>query len=196
MNREGTVKRETRETAISVKLVLDGSGTAKADTGIPFFNHMIESLARFAGFDIEIEARGDLAVDGHHTVEDVGIVLGQAFARAIGNRSGIRRYGWAALPMDESLVLVSLDVSGRVYLGWEVPLEPRSFGYFHTELAEEFWRAFVNNAGLNLHVRLLAGTNAHHVLEAVWKGVGLSLGQAVSSADGLDGPLSTKGVLG
>lgn len=190
------MERATKETSVEVGLVLDGSGRALTNTGMPFLDHMLQALARFSGFDLEVEAKGDLGVDGHHTAEDVGIVLGQALSRALGDRSGIRRYGWSCLPMDEALVLVSLDLSGRPYLGWDVPMAPRAFGDFHSELAVEFWRAFVNHGGVTMHARLLAGSNTHHILEAVWKACGVSLGQAVQRLAAMDGPLSTKGVLG
>lgn len=195
MSRRGEAERTTRETAVRAVLELDGRGMVAVETGVPFFDHLLEAFGRHGLLDLEVRAQGDLAVDGHHTVEDVGIVLGQALARALGDRAGIRRYGWACLPMDEALVLVSLDLSGRPFLAWDVPLAPRAFGAFHTELAVEFWRAVVQNAGMAMHVRLLAGSNSHHVLEIAWKAAGRALGQAVERDDRIAGPLSTKGVL-
>ncbi len=195
MNRRGEAERSTRETSVRVAVNLDGRGAVSADTGMPFFDHLLEAFGRHGLLDLEVRAQGDLAVDGHHTVEDVGIVLGQALARALGDRGGIQRFGWACLPMDEALVLVSLDLSGRPFLAWDVPVAPRAYGAFHTELAEEFWRAVAQHAGMTLHVRLLAGANSHHVLEIAWKAAGRALTQAVARDERIGGPLSTKGVL-
>lgn len=195
MSRRGEAERSTRETRIRVALDLDGTGKAGVETGMPFFDHLLDAFARHGLFDLMVKAEGDLEVDGHHTAEDVGIVLGRALARALGDRSGIQRFGWACLPMDEALVLASLDLSGRPYLAWEVPVARREFGGFHTELAPEFWRAFVTQAGMTLHVRLLAGENSHHILEVAWKAVARALAQAVARDPRISGPLSTKGVL-
>lgn len=194
-SRRAQVERTTRETAVRVLLDLDGRGRTAITTGMPFFDHLLDAFGRHGLFDLEVQAQGDLDVDGHHTAEDVGIVLGQALARAVGDRTGIRRFGWCVLPMDEALAMVSLDLSGRAYLAWDVPLAPRGFGAFHTELALEFWRAFAANAGLTLHVKLLSGENSHHVLEIVWKAVGVALSQAVAADPRIAGALSTKGVL-
>ncbi len=195
MNRTAEVERATKETSIRVALDLDGQGRTSITTGLPFFDHLLDAFGRHALFDLEVQAQGDLDVDGHHTVEDAGIVLGQALTRALGDRAGIRRFGWCVLPMDEALVMVSLDLSGRSYLAWDVSLAPRAFGGFHTELAVEFWRALAGQAGLTLHVRRLAGENSHHVLEITWKAVAVALAQAVSRDARIAGPLSTKGVL-
>lgn len=195
MNRRAEVTRRTRETDIRVALDLDGQGRAAINTGMPFFDHLLESFARHGLFDLEVAAEGDLSVDGHHTAEDVGIVLGQALNKALGDRAGIQRFGWSCLPMDESLVLASLDLSGRAFLAYEISVRPRAFGDFHTELAPEFWRAVVNEAGLTLHLRLLAGENSHHVLEIAWKAAAKALAQAVARDQRIVGPLSTKGVL-
>lgn len=195
MSRRGEAERSTRETRVRVALDLDGTGRAEVATGMPFFDHLLDAFARHGLFDLTVRAEGDLEVDGHHTAEDAGIVLGQALGRALGDRSGVRRFGWACLPMDEALVLASLDLSGRPYLAWEVPVARREIGGFHTELAPEFWRAFVTQAGITLHVRLLAGENSHHVLEIAWKAVARALAEAVARDPRISGPLSTKGVL-
>ncbi|MBX6378028.1 MAG: imidazoleglycerol-phosphate dehydratase HisB, partial [Clostridia bacterium] len=191
----GEVRRETRETAIAVSWELDGTGSGRSATGLPFFDHLLSAFARHGHFDLEVEARGDLEVEGHHVVEDTGIVLGQALRQAVGDGAGIRRFGWSCVPMDEACTLVAVDLSGRPYLHWKVPTAPRHFGAFHTELAPEFWRALSAHAGLTLHVRLLSGANAHHVLECVWKAVGLALAAAVARQGPADAVPSTKGVL-
>lgn len=193
--REATLNRKTRETEIVVKLKLDGSGESEIDTGIGFFDHMLSSLSRFAYFDLKLAARGDLQVDQHHTIEDCGIVLGQALREAVGNKQGIERLGEALLPMDEVLVQVALDISNRAYLVWEVECAGGNVGEFPVEMAEEFFRAMAVQAGLTLHIRLLSGKNRHHILEAVFKGVGRALGLAVRANTRYDGILSTKGVL-
>jgi len=195
LSRRGEAERSTRETRVRAAVDLDGTGQARVDTGMPFFDHLLDAFARHGLLDLEVAARGDLDVEGHHTAEDVGLVLGQALRRALGDRAGIRRFGWACLPMDETLVLAALDLSGRPYLAWEVAVPARAFGAFHTELAVEFWRALVNQAGITLHVRLLAGGNSHHVLEAVWKAVGRALALAAERDPRVAGPPSTKGVL-
>lgn len=189
--RRAEVERHTRETRVHVSLELDGCGEVCVSTGIPFLDHLVEALARHALFDLELTACGDLQVDGHHTVEDVGITLGAALRRALGDREGLSRWGWSLVPMDEALVQVAVDVGGRPFLAYQVPVAPRSFGAFHTEMAPEFWRAFVREAGTTMHVRLQEGENAHHVLEAVWKGAGVALRQAVRLEPRLKGELST-----
>ena len=190
-------ERRTKETAVSVELALDGTGGAEASTGLPFFDHMLAQLGRHAGFDLKVSATGDLEVDAHHTVEDVGIVVGEALAAALGDKRGVRRFASIALPLDEALVDVALDLSGRPYLAYEVPLpdQPAPLGSppFDPQLAEEFWRAFSTAAGITLHVRLVTGKNVHHVLEASFKGVARCLRDAVR-VDGADVP-STKGTL-
>lgn len=194
--RRATVARKTRETDIEVTLRLDGQGRCAADTGIGFFDHMLSALARTALCDLDVRCKGDLHVEAHHSVEDAGLVLGQAIKEALGDRAGIARYGWALLPMDDALARVALDISGRPYLHWSAALPLQSFGAFSTDLAEEFWRALATNAGWTLHVDLLHARNAHHALEAVYKAVGLALRQAAQADPRIAGPLSTKGVLG
>jgi imidazoleglycerol-phosphate dehydratase len=190
-------RRETKETVVEVRVDLDGQGRATATTGLPFFDHMLGQLGRHGGLDLEIRAEGDLEVDAHHTVEDVGIVLGQCLAESLGDKAGVRRFASALLPLDEALVEVALDLSGRPYLAYDVPFAPDTPGLgtppFDPQLAEEFWRAAVTTAGVTLHVTKRAGRNTHHVLEAVFKGVARALRDAVR-VEGLGVP-STKGVL-
>ena len=192
--REARLERQTKETRIRARLNLDGTGQAEVRTGVGFFDHMLTAWSRFAYVDLELVAEGDLEVDPHHTIEDCGIVLGQALREALSDKQGIERCGEALLPMDESLVQVALDISNRPYLVWDVNCPPGSVGNFPVEMAEEFFRAFVQ-AGLTLHIRLLSGKNRHHILEAVFKGVGRALGQAVRKNPRYSGVLSTKGVL-
>lgn len=193
--RNATVRRETRETRISVELELDGTGEYRIQTGIPFFDHMLESLARHALFDLTVEAKGDIAVDYHHTVEDVGISLGQAFRQALGQAAGICRYASFSLPMAESRVDVSLDVSNRPFLRYQVELENTRVGDFDASLAEDFFQAFSQNAGLDLHIEKRYGHSPHHVVEAVFKGVARSLREAVAIDPRETGPPSVKGAL-
>jgi imidazoleglycerol-phosphate dehydratase len=173
--RRASVQRKTKETEIRVALDLDGSGTYQISTGIPFFDHMLESFAKHGVFDLELTAAGDLAVDLHHTVEDVGITLGQAVREAIGDASGIRRYGNQTLPMAETKIEVAVDVSNRPYLVYRVPLDHAMIGTFDGRLTEDFLYAFAHNAGLDLHVELRYGQSPHHVVEAVFKGVARAL---------------------
>ena len=187
--------RKTRETEIELKLDIDGAGEAKVNTGIGFFDHMLTLLAKHALFDVEVTARGDLEVDQHHTVEDVGITLGQALVKAAGDKRGIRRYGFMLLPMDEALARVALDFSGRACLEWRVEVPREKAGDFDTCLAREFMRAFCNNAGINMHVDLLAGLDPHHVIEAIFKGLGQALRQSLSFDAREKGIPSSKGVL-
>ncbi len=195
--RKGSVRRETKETTVEVTVDVDGSGTTSIDTGLPFFDHMLAQLGRHGGFDLGVRARGDLAVDAHHTVEDVGIVLGQALAGAIGDKAGIRRFASISLPLDEALVEVALDVSGRPFLAYGSGLSPTAAALgeppFDPQLAEEFWRAMVGAAGLTLHVRVVAGVNTHHVLEASFKAVARCLRDALRRES--NAVPSTKGVL-
>ena len=191
--RKSVESRNTFETQIQVELNLDGSRQVQADTGIGFFDHMLTAMAFHGGFDLTVQAAGDLAVDGHHTVEDVGIVLGKALASALGDKVGIRRYGSAGVPMDEALAQCNLDISGRSYLVWNVPLAAPMVGAFDTQLAKEFFQALAANAGITLHINLAYGQNDHHKLEAVSKAVGQSLRQAVEIV-GQELP-STKGAL-
>jgi imidazoleglycerol-phosphate dehydratase len=185
--------RATKETDIDVRLDLDGSGRVEVSTGLPFFDHMLEQLGRHGGFDLALSAQGDLEVDAHHTVEDTGIVLGTALAEALGDKAGVRRFASGLYPLDEALVQVALDLSGRPYLVYEVETSPERIGSFDPQLAEEFWRAFVTSAGITLHLKTLTGRNGHHVLEACFKGVARSLRDAVR-VDGGEVP-STKGTL-
>lgn len=195
MGRNATVARATKETDITLTLDLDGQGRVSADTGVPFFDHMLDALGRHALLDLEVNARGDLAVDAHHTVEDAGIVLGQAFAQALGDKAGIRRFGDAVVPMDEALVLAAIDISGRGGLVYEVDLPIEFIGNFDTTLAKEFLAAFAANAGLTLHVHSIAGDNSHHIVEAAFKAVARALYEAVSPDARVSGVPSTKGTL-
>lgn len=194
--RTADVQRTTNETDIALTLNLDGTGQTDVETGIGFFDHMLTAFSRHGLFDLDVRAKGDLEVDGHHTVEDTGIVLGQAFARALGDKRGIRRFGSLALPMDEALVLAACDLSGRGQLHWEVDVPPVMIGAFDATLAKEFFIAFAANAGVTLHVRSLAGENAHHVVEAAFKAVARALREAVEPDVRLGDALpSTKGSL-
>jgi imidazoleglycerol-phosphate dehydratase len=195
--RQATTTRSTKETEITVTLCVDGTGQVAVSTGLPFFDHMLEQLGRHGGFDLAVDAKGDLAVDAHHTVEDVGIVVGRTLAEALGAKVGVRRFASSLIPLDEALVEVALDLSGRPFLAYEVPFAPDAPGLgsppFDPQLAEEFWRAFVTAAGITLHVRLREGRNTHHVLEAAFKGVARALRDAVRVEGG--GIPSTKGTL-
>jgi imidazoleglycerol-phosphate dehydratase len=192
-NRSATRSRATKETSIELSLAIDGAGNARASTGIPFFDHMLEQLGKHAGFDLEIDATGDLEVDLHHTVEDVGIALGEAFKESVGDKAGVRRFGTATVPLDEALVQVALDLSGRPFLVYDVDPISEWIGTFDPQLCEEFWRAFTVAAGITLHLRSLSGRNGHHVIEASFKGVARSLRDAVM-IEGTGVP-STKGSL-
>jgi imidazoleglycerol-phosphate dehydratase len=193
--RRSSVERATGETTVRVTLVLDGMGQASASTGIPFFDHMLAQLGTHAGFDLDVEAKGDLNVDAHHTVEDVGLALGQALAEALGDRAGIRRFGHAAAPLDEALVEVALDISGRPFAVHEVPVPSELIGTYDPGLTEDFARAFASAAGITLHARLISGRSPHHIVEAEFKALARALGDAVSLS-GRSGMPSTKGVLG
>ena len=193
--REAYIERKTKETEIHVRLNLDGTGEAQVKTGIGFFDHMLTAFARFAYLDLVIQAIGDLEVDAHHTIEDCGIVIGQALREACGDKMGIERIGETLLPMDEALVQVALDLSSRPYLVWNVECPDGLVGEFPVEMAEEFFRALAVQSGLTLHVRQLAGRNRHHILEAAFKGVGRALGLALRRNTRFSGILSTKGVL-
>jgi imidazoleglycerol-phosphate dehydratase len=185
--------RETKETKVALVLDIDGTGAASASTGIPFFDHMLEQLGKHGGFDLTVEAKGDLEVDLHHTVEDVGIALGECLAEALGDKAGVRRFASALVPLDEALVQVALDLSGRPFLVYDVDPVAEWIGTFDPQLCEEFWRAFTVAAGITLHLRSLTGRNGHHVIEASFKGVARSLRDAVR-IEGTGVP-STKGVL-
>jgi imidazoleglycerol-phosphate dehydratase len=193
MSRSSEQHRTTKETTVDLTLAVDGTGTASATTGIPFFDHMLEQLGKHGGFDLRIEATGDLDVDLHHTVEDVGIVLGAALKDALGDKAGVRRFASALVPLDEALVQVALDLSGRPFLVYDVDPVAEWIGTFDPQLAEEFWRAFVFAAGITLHVRSLSGRNGHHVIEASFKGVARALRDAVRLEG--SGVPSTKGTL-
>ena len=193
IGRQAELKRETKETKIDLALDVDGSGSCEIATGIPFFDHMLEQLGKHAGFDLRIDARGDLDVDLHHTVEDVGISLGQALTEALGDKRGVRRFANALVPLDEALVQVALDLSGRPFLVYDVDPVAEWIGTFDPQLAEEFWKGFVDGARVTLHIRSMTGKNGHHVIEASFKGVARSLRDAVR-IEGDDVP-STKGTL-
>lgn len=193
--RQAEITRKTAETKIAVRFNADGGGEANVDTGIGFFDHMLILLAKHGLFDMTVECKGDLVVDGHHTVEDIGIALGQAIRGALGDKAGIRRYGTSFVPMDEALARVSLDISGRPYLVYEVGELAPMIGTFDSQLTEEFLRALSVHAGLTLHVTLLHGKNAHHIVEAICKALGRALGEAVRIDPRIQGVMSTKGVL-
>lgn len=193
--RTSNIARKTLETDITVKLVIDGTGQATLDTGIGFFDHMLNSFSRFGYFDLEMSAVGDLKVDQHHTIEDCGIVLGQALKEALGDKAGIERVGDCLFPMDEALVQVAVDISNRGYLAWKVDCPDGMVGDFPCDMAEEFFRALAINAGLTLHIALLSGKNRHHILEAVFKAAGRALGLAVRKNSRIQEVLSTKGSL-
>lgn len=193
--RSASVERKTKETEINVQLVLDGRGEYEIQTGVAFFDHMLESFARHGAFDLRIAAKGDLEVDTHHTVEDVGITLGQAFREALGSATGIRRYGSIALPMAESKVEVALDVSNRPYLVYHVDLNNTRVGSFDASLTEDFLYGFSQHAGVDLHVELRYGKNPHHVVEAIFKGVARALRAAVEPDSRLRGLPTVKGAL-
>lgn len=194
--RQSTIVRKTAETDISVQLSLDGRGTAKIETGVGFLDHMLTLFARHGGFDLTVAAKGDTFVDDHHTVEDVGIALGQAFAKALGDCRGICRYGDITLPMDEALILAAVDVSGRAYFAYGLEIPVQKIGTFDAELIEEFFRAFVVNAGLTFHLQQLAGKNGHHIAEGAFKAAARALRKAVAADERFAGEIpSTKGVL-
>ena len=194
--RNAEIIRNTAETEIRVRLELDGRGEARIDTGVGFLNHMLELFAHHGRFDLEATCRGDTQVDDHHSVEDIGIALGQAFDRALGERRGIARYGQKILPMDESLILSAADFSGRGYLGYDLRIPTEKVGTFDTELVEEFFLGFVRNARCSLHLRQLAGANSHHIIEGAFKSAARSLREAVRiDPDAAEEIPSSKGVL-
>jgi imidazoleglycerol-phosphate dehydratase len=189
----GEVVRETKETRISLNLELDGQGTSDISTGVGFLDHMLELFARHGLFNLEIEAKGDLEIDAHHTVEDIGICLGLAVRDALGSREGIHRYGWALLPMDEALATVAIDLGGRPYLSVSLPTLEGEMGGFAMELLPEFFQAFCNNAGANLHIRIDSGRNRHHIAEAIFKAFAKALDRSVMIDPRVQGVPSTKG---
>lgn len=193
--RKSKIKRSTRETDITLDLAIDGSGQAEISTGVPFIDHMLTLFTVHGFFDMKIKAKGDTDVDDHHTVEDLGICLGQAFSEALGDFSGIKRYGMSAVPMDETLARVTCDFSKRPYLYYGADLKDQKVGKFDTALAQEFLRAFSLHGGLTLHVEVNHGDNAHHILEAIFKALGRCLDMASSIEPRLAGPLSSKGSL-
>ena len=195
MAREANVKRTTNETDISLKLELDGSGTSSIDTGFGFFDHMLSGFARHGFFDLELKAAGDLVVDGHHTIEDTGIVLGTAIKKALGDKKGIRRYGSCILPMDETLVLCAVDLSGRPYLSFDADFTAERVGYMETEMVKEFFYAVSYKAKMNLHIKVLSGSNNHHIIEGMFKAVARALDEASQTDERITGILSTKGSL-
>lgn len=193
--RKAAIERTTNETSVRASIELDGEGVSSIDTGIGFFDHMLNLFAAHGRFDLDVKCDGDLEVDGHHSVEDIGIALGSAIKDALGDKRGIRRYGTFYLPMDESLAFVSLDISGRPFLVCELGTLAPMIGSFDTQLTEEFLRALAFNAGITLHVKVLYGTNSHHKIEAVFKALGHALRQAVESDPRMRGVPSTKGSL-
>jgi imidazoleglycerol-phosphate dehydratase len=193
--RRAEVQRQTKETDILVRLSLDGTGRSKIATGIPFLDHMLELFSRHGLFDLEVNCRGDLHIDDHHSVEDVAICLAQGFAQALGDKVGIGRYGEAIVPMDEALCRAVVDLSGRFYLVYQVKTRKQQIGNFSVELAEHFWRSFAESLRCNLHIDLLRGRNTHHILEASFKAVARALRSAVERDARIKGVLSTKGSL-
>lgn len=194
--RSYTAKRTTKETKITLTLNLDGKGQSDIRTGIGFFDHMLQGFAKHGLFDLQVEAEGDLQVDAHHTVEDVGIVLGTAIREALGDKAGIRRYGSFLLPMDETLMLCAIDLSGRPYFVYDVATSVDKLGEMDVELAKEFFYAISYSAGMNLHIRMLSGENNHHILEAMFKAFGKALDMATQVDERIEGVLSTKGTIG
>ena len=195
MDRTASISRTTSETDIAVTLNLDGSGRSDFDTGIGFFDHMLRSFAKHGFFDLTVQVKGDLEVDCHHTIEDTGIVLGEAIKKAVGDKKGIRRYGSFALPMDETLVLTALDLSGRPYLCFDADFTVDRVGEFDTEMVREFFYAISYSCGMNLHIRQLAGQNNHHIIEAIFKSFAKALDEATGYDPRIKDVLSTKGTL-
>ncbi len=193
--RQAKIDRRTNETNVSLSLHIDGSGKGSINTGVGFFDHMLTLFAKHSGIDLELQAEGDLDVDAHHTVEDVGICLGKAIKEALGDKKGITRYGHAYVPMDEALALAVVDFSGRGYLLFDAELPAAKVGAFDTELVEEFMRALANNGEFTLHVRVFSGKNTHHIIEAVFKALGRAVRQAAAFDSRMEGVPSTKGIL-
>jgi imidazoleglycerol-phosphate dehydratase len=195
MSRKATIERVTKETQIKLSLAIDGNGAANICTSVPFLDHMLDLFARHGLFNLEVEARGDIDIDFHHTVEDIGIVLGSAFNKALGDKQGIRRYGAATVPMDEALASVAVDLSGRSYLVYNVNIPKVKIGDFDVELAREFFQALAGNLAANIHINVMYGDNIHHILEACFKALARALDQATQVDDRITGVLSTKGTL-
>jgi len=195
MERSAQVSRKTNETNVSVKLDIDGNGKCEVETGIGFFNHMLSLFARHGLFDLNIRATGDLCVDAHHTVEDVGITLGQALKEALGSKSNVIRYGTSFVPMDETLAMVVVDLSGRPFLVFDAKFTADRIGEMDTELVEEFFRALAYNAGITLHIKVFYGSNNHHIAEAIFKAFGRALDEATGIDGRIEGVMSTKGIL-
>lgn len=194
-NRNTVINRKTKETDISLEFNIDGNGKSQIETGIGFFNHMLESFSRHGFFDINLSVKGDLYVDSHHTIEDTGIVLGQAIKSALGDKKNIKRYGSFLLPMDETLVLCAIDLSGRPYLSYDLTFTADKTGYMDTELVKEFFYAISYSAGMNLHIKMLDGDNNHHIIEAAFKAFAKALDEACCYDDRIQGVLSTKGTI-
>ena len=195
MERTASVKRTTKETDINLSIAIDGTGVTKVDTGIGFFDHMLTGFGKHGFFDLDVSVKGDLEVDGHHTVEDTGIVLGNAIKVAIGDKVGIKRFGYFILPMDDALVLCSLDLSGRPYFNFDFTFPTQMVGDFETELVREFFYAVSYSAGMNLHIKVLDGLNSHHIAEAMFKAFGKALDEACTKDERITSVLSTKGSL-
>ncbi len=195
MTRQSNIQRQTNETDIALQLIIDGSGQANIHTGVSFMDHMLTLFTVHGFFDITISAKGDTEVDDHHTIEDLGICLGKAFKKALGDSKGIKRYGDSAVPMDETLVRVCLDISNRPFLQYEVILNEAKTGTFDTSLAKEFLRAFVLHAGITLHIDMIRGENAHHIIEAIFKALGKALDMATSTDNRIVGVMSSKGLI-
>ena len=195
MGRTAKTERKTKETEIAIELDLDGNGNSEIETGMPFFNHMLEIFARHGLFDLKLKAKGDIQIDYHHTVEDVGLTLGQAFKQALGDKAGISRFGEATIPLDEALTQVVVDLSGRPYLAYNVKIRPGRVGDFDTDLPHEFFQAFANQLGMNLHINVSQGENPHHIIEASFKALARAMEKATRVDQRIKGVLSTKGSL-
>ena len=193
--RVAEIGRKTRETQIAVSLRIDGNGRSEISTGVPFLDHMLDSFTRHGFFDLAVEASGDLHIDDHHTVEDVGIVLGRAFRQSLGDRSGIRRFGEATVPLDEALCTAVVDISGRIYLAYNVEIKQERVGNFQTVLVHDFMKALADETGMNLHLNMHSGRNPHHIIEATFKALARAMDQATAVEPRLSGALSTKGTL-
>ncbi len=195
MERKAEVKRKTKETDISVYLKLDGRGEYKINTTVPFLDHMLAQIAKHGFFDLEVNAKGDTEIDYHHTVEDVGIALGEAFKKAVGEKEGIKRYGYAVIPLNEALSMVAVDISGRPFIVYNVAMPKEKVGEFDVELTEEFFRAFANSSGMSLHINMIYGNNLHHIIESIFKAAARALDEATSIDERVKGIPSTKGKL-